>query len=159
MDVIVGEGRGANACSHVGDTGKPGNTKPGRVGQDGFRNRGGADGVGAALLATDGRIFQGCNVENASYGLTLCAERVAVAAAVTAGCQQFKALAILGGSRKALPTPCGACLQVLAEFCRPDCPIILASGVSAATWQTYRLKDLLPHAFKLNPTAAGQLLQ
>ncbi|MBU4198449.1 MAG: cytidine deaminase [Verrucomicrobia bacterium] len=104
--------------------------------------------VGAALLTKDGRIFQGCNVENASYGLTLCAERAAVATAVAAGYRQFKAIAIAGGRPKAPPTPCGACLQVLAEFCRPDCLIILAAGVPATTWKTYRLKDLLPRAFR-----------
>lgn len=111
--------------------------------------------VGAALLADDGRIFQGCNVENASYGLALCAERAAVAAAVAAGCRQFKAIAIAGGSRKAPPLPCGACRQVLAEFCRPDSLILLAAGGAPATWRTYRLKDLFPHAFTLGPVRRG----
>jgi len=102
--------------------------------------------VGAALLTSTGRIFSGCNVENASYGMTLCAERAAVAAAVASGYQQFKAIAIVGGKKEA-PSPCGACLQVLAEFCRPNCLIILAANARPAAFQTYRLKDLLPRAF------------
>jgi len=105
--------------------------------------------VGAALLGADGCIFQGCNMENASYGLTLCAERVAVAAAVAAGCRRFKALAIVGGRREP-PYPCGACLQVLSEFCRPDCPIILAPAGRPSAFQVLRLRDLLPHIFKLS---------
>ena len=107
--------------------------------------------VGAALLTREGRVFQGCNVENASYGLTLCAERAAVAVAVASGCRQFKAIAIAGGRPKAPPYPCGACLQVLTEFCKPDCLILLASATQLSVFQTYRLKDLLPHAFKLSP--------
>lgn len=71
--------------------------------------------VGAALLAADGRIFVGCNVENASYGLTVCAERTAVGNAIVAGVREFRAIAVASaGSRAA--TPCGACRQVLAEF-------------------------------------------
>jgi cytidine deaminase len=104
--------------------------------------------VGAALAAADGRIFEGCNVENASYGLTICAERAAVAAAVTAGCRRFKAMAIVGGTRQA-PYPCGACLQVLAEFCRPDCLIILAPAGRPSDFTICRLKDLLPKTFTL----------
>lgn len=79
--------------------------------------------VGAALLCEDGRIFEGCNVENASYGLCLCAERVAVGAAVAAGTQQLKGIAIITGSSPPSP-PCGMCRQVLSEF-RADLPIIL----------------------------------
>jgi cytidine deaminase len=98
--------------------------------------------VGAALLAEDGRIFTGCNVENASYGLTNCAERVAVGAAVAAGCRRFAALAVAvrgGGS------PCGACRQVLHEFA-PGLQIHL--GDENGVWRaTYSLRELLPEAF------------
>lgn len=106
--------------------------------------------VGAALLTREGRVFQGCNVENASYGLTLCAERTALVAAVAAGHRNFTALAVVS-SGKTAPVPCGACLQVLTEFCKPDCLVMLASATRPSVFQTYRLKDLLPHAFKLSP--------
>ena len=71
--------------------------------------------VGAALLAADGRVFTGCNVENASYGLTMCAERVALGAAVDAGATAFEAIAVWSSLERLL-MPCGACRQVLAEF-------------------------------------------
>ncbi len=71
--------------------------------------------VGAALLTDDGRIFTGCNVENISFGLTVCAERGAVFAAVSAGARRFRALAVVSDSREPV-SPCGACRQVLAEF-------------------------------------------
>jgi cytidine deaminase len=71
--------------------------------------------VGAALVTTDGRIFTGCNVENVSLGLTMCAERVAIGNAVANGCQSFEAIAI---ATEGAVSPCGACLQVLAEFCQ-----------------------------------------
>ncbi len=71
--------------------------------------------VGAALLAKDGRIFTGCNVENLSYGLTICAERNALFAAVTAGVREFDAIAIVADTREPV-SPCGACRQVMAEF-------------------------------------------
>jgi len=72
--------------------------------------------VGAALLTRSGRVFQGCNVENISFGLTICAERAAVCAAVAAGEKEFVAIAVIADSREPV-TPCGACRQVLAEFC------------------------------------------
>jgi cytidine deaminase len=71
--------------------------------------------VGAALLAKDGRVFTGCNVENLSYGLTICAERSAIFAAVAAGVREFEAIAILADTREPI-SPCGACRQVMAEF-------------------------------------------
>ena len=77
--------------------------------------------VGAALRAVDGRIFAGCNVENLSFGLTICAERAALFGAVAAGCREFTALAVVADSRDPV-TPCGACRQVLAEF-SPALPI------------------------------------
>jgi len=101
--------------------------------------------VGAAVLTADGRIFAGCNVENSSYGLTICAERAAVFAAVAAGQQRFEQLAIAtaGGSM-----PCGACRQVLAEFA-PDLPILLIDINRPGTIVEVNLRDLLPQAFRL----------
>jgi cytidine deaminase len=99
--------------------------------------------VGVALRSS-GRTFYSANVENASYGLTLCAERVAVAAAVVSGAPGLEAIAI--ASDVAVPTPpCGACLQTLAEFGAPDLPITLA-GAEGAVKQT-TLAELLPVAF------------
>ena len=77
--------------------------------------------VGAALLAEDGVVVTGCNIENASYGLTNCAERTAVFKAVSEGRRQFAALVIAGGTDTPA-YPCGACRQVLSEFCAPACP-------------------------------------
>ena len=71
--------------------------------------------VGAALLAADGRIFTGCNVENLSFGLTICAERVAIGSAIAAGAREFLALAVVADTREPI-SPCGACRQVMAEF-------------------------------------------
>ncbi|NIP87138.1 MAG: cytidine deaminase [Planctomycetales bacterium] len=101
--------------------------------------------VGAALLAASGEIMTGTNVENASLGLTLCAERVAVAAAVTAGQRQFQALAVAtdGGA-----TPCGGCRQFLAEF-GPDLTILLVDVRQPAAVRQVRLNDLLPQPYGL----------
>ena len=99
--------------------------------------------VGAAVRA-GGRTFAAANVENASYGLSLCAERNAVAAAVAAGARRLEAVAVASGTRPPTP-PCGACLQVLAEFAGPGLPVLLggAGGALAST----TLGDLLPRAF------------
>ena len=105
--------------------------------------------VGAALLAGDGRIFTGCNIENASYGLTLCAERVALAKAVSEGARDFRALAIAGGAAGNPAPPCGACRQVLAEFCPPRMPVWYA-GLAAGSARATTTGRLLPHAFKLD---------
>ena len=103
--------------------------------------------VGAALLADDGRIFTGVNVENASYGLTLCAERAAFAGAIAAGARNFAAIAIVG---KSSPTPCGACRQVMAEFCGPDFRVVSADLVGNGPVREFRLADLLPHGFSFS---------
>jgi len=98
--------------------------------------------VGAAILTEKG-IFPGTNVENASYGLSICAERTAVFTAVTAGARQFMAIAIAGGNPEPLP-PCGACRQVLAEFNpKMTCLLIGASGKTAR----FNLDELLAHPF------------
>ncbi len=99
--------------------------------------------VGAALLTKDGRVFTGCNVENASYGLTVCAERVALFKAVSEGVREFRALAVACGQGPC--APCGACRQVLYEFA-PDLLLILADGEGKA-WETVRLSELLPRGF------------
>ncbi len=103
--------------------------------------------VGAALRTEDGQVFAGCNVENASYSMCICAERNAVFQAVAAGKTHFRSLAIVGGkdSEEAASKPCipcGACLQVLSEFCSPDFPILLTDGV-------HRLSEFLPNTFTL----------
>lgn len=82
--------------------------------------------VGAALLTTDGKIYRGCNIENASYGLTNCAERTAIFKAVSEGDKQFSAIAVVGDTDGPI-SPCGACRQVLAEFCDNHTQIILAN--------------------------------
>lgn len=108
--------------------------------------------VGAALLTQAGQVHSACNVENASYGLSLCAERAAVAAAAAAGLRPGGLLAAAvcgGGSTGAAITPCGACRQVLAEFAAPDCLVYcLAPGEAAEQARVYRLADLLPSAFR-----------
>jgi cytidine deaminase len=101
--------------------------------------------VGAALLVDDRRIFQGTNVENASYGLTICAERAAVFAAVSAGCRQFRAIAVATPRGDA---PCGACRQVLAEFA-PDLCILLVAAEGDRPLTTTHLSALLPSRFEL----------
>jgi cytidine deaminase len=99
--------------------------------------------VGAALLAKDGRLFTGCNVENASYGLTMCAERVALFKAISAGAREFQALAVAGGGAPC--APCGACRQVLAEF-SPHLVVLMADGEGKQV-ERLSLGELLPRAF------------
>ena len=98
--------------------------------------------VGAALESSDGTVFLGCNVENASYGLTICAERSAVFAAVSAGATRFRR-AVVVSDVDPPAAPCGACRQVLAEF-GLDLPI---DGVGSKGTVRWRLSDLLPAAF------------
>ena len=93
-------------------------------------------------------MYAGCNVENASYGLTLCAERNAVVQAVAAGIKTFSAVAIVADG-PAIPFPCGACRQVLVEFCGPDTIVIIAVRNRLDQFQTLTLGKLLPHAFTL----------
>ncbi len=98
--------------------------------------------VGACLLSTDGRTFQGCNIENASYGATICAERAAIANALTAGANRFTAVAIAGSGAQSWP--CGICRQVLSEFSE-DMRVIC--GQYGKGFDVVKLSDLLPHAF------------
>lgn len=101
--------------------------------------------VGAALLAADGRVFTGCNVENASYGLTNCAERVAIGTAVTEGAREFVAIAVTGPEDATACAPCGACRQVLYEF-GPEMPLIMPSR-NADGFEVMSMDALLPGAF------------
>ena len=102
--------------------------------------------VGAALLSADGQVIQGCNIENASYGATNCAERTAVFQAVAQGMRKFRAIAISGGMEGRQPEdyayPCGICRQVLQEFAEENFKVIVAKNVE--DFQEYDLKELLP---------------
>lgn len=105
--------------------------------------------VGAALLAADGQVYTGCNVENAAWSPTLCAERTAVGKAVSEGARQFEAICVVGG-RGEVPTsysaPCGVCRQVLREFCDPAAfRVILATDPTH--YAIYTLQELLPQSF------------
>ncbi len=104
--------------------------------------------VGAAVLTDSGVIFTGCNVENASYGLTICAERVAICSAVAQGHRRFRAICI---SLTGVPVPCGACRQFLMEF-SPELPVLLDNldSAGAAAPEVVLLSELLPRAFRLD---------
>ena len=116
--------------------------------------------VGAAVLDHAGRVHPGCNVESDSYGLTICAERVAIFAALAAGARQLTALAVscVDAPPESAPSPngrvgrmpCGACRQIIAEYLEPDAPVMI-DGVGAL-----RPSELLPDAFRLHPTDASQ---
>lgn len=106
--------------------------------------------VGAALLTADGEIFTGCNIENASFSPTICAERVAVSKAVSEGKREFSAIAICGGKGGVLTSdecfPCGVCRQVMSEFCDKDFIVYI---VTKDDVKEYKLSELLPHSFGL----------
>ncbi len=105
--------------------------------------------VGAALLTKQGKVYKGCNIENAAYTPSNCAERTAIFKAVSEGEREFAAIAIVGsmeGESNTLPTgPCGVCRQVMAEFCSLDMPVIIAK--SLADYITMTLGELLPLSF------------
>ena len=110
--------------------------------------------VGAALECADGTVYTGCNIENAAFGPSICAERTAVFKAVSEGQREFRALAVVGGKAD-VPVchecpPCGVCRQVLREFCSDEFPIHLSDG---ETLRTLSLAELLPESFR----AEGQL--
>ncbi|MBE5833502.1 MAG: cytidine deaminase [Butyrivibrio sp.] len=105
--------------------------------------------VGAALLTKDGKIFTGCNAENASYSPGICAERNAIYKAVSEGYREFTAIAIAGGKEGFEPTdycpPCGVCRQVIREFGKPDMKILLVK--TPDDYKEYTLEELLPESF------------
>jgi cytidine deaminase len=107
--------------------------------------------VGAALLTVSGEIITGCNVENASYGLTICAERVAVCSAVAMGHREFTTICV---SLTGIPVPCGACRQFMVEF-NPQLLVLLddASLAAGSEPELVVLADLLPRAFRIEPDA------
>ena len=100
--------------------------------------------VGAALLTEDDEIIVGCNVENATYGATICAERTAIGTAVASGKKRFVAICVLTQADSPV-APCGICRQVLAEFC-DDLPVLMAT--TSGQYEFVALDDLLPHRFK-----------
>lgn len=105
--------------------------------------------VGAALLCADGTVYQGCNIENAAFSPTVCAERTAFFKAVYDGHRDFKAIAVCGGKAGIIEgrfPPCGVCRQVMGEFCRGDFLIYL---VDREGYDTVTLAELLPHSFRL----------
>lgn len=106
--------------------------------------------VGAAVLTRDGEIFTGTNIENASYGLTVCAERNAIFAAVSAGKRRFRALALITQKLPGLAfnSPCGACRQVMSEFMAPDTPVLVAvlDGTKRLVYRK-KLRDFMPFPF------------
>lgn len=108
--------------------------------------------VGAALLTKSGKIFHGCNIENASYGMTNCAERTAIFKAVSVGERDFEAMLVIADAKHPV-SPCGACRQVLAEFCPPEMPVYLANMDGKIRQTT--VKQLLPNAFYLEDREHG----
>ena len=106
--------------------------------------------VGAALLTSEGKIHTGCNIENAAYGPSNCAERTAIFKAVSEGKKEFEAIAIVGGKNGKIENfcpPCGVCRQVLAEFCKKDFEIVLAKSTNE--YKIMTLEQLLPESFSL----------
>ena len=104
--------------------------------------------VGAALLCKDGTVYQGCNIENASFSPTVCAERTAIFKAVYDGHRDFAALSVCGGKGGVITgafPPCGVCRQVMREFCRDDFPVYLVGA--EGSYEAVTLAQLLPHSF------------
>lgn len=99
--------------------------------------------VGAALIAKDGTVYTGCNIENAAFTPTVCAERVAFFKAIEAGQREFRAIAIAGGKGDCMP--CGVCRQVMAEFCGPE--FLVYSVTAEGTYREFTLGQLLPFSF------------
>jgi len=111
--------------------------------------------VAAAVVDEHGRVFTGVNVENASYGLTMCAERVAIFTAVAKGARRITAVAVTAKNAASI-TPCGACRQVMAEFCGPDVPVYRDNGSAKPSHST--VSSLLPNAFDATYLTLGEKL-
>lgn len=109
--------------------------------------------VGSAIRTSDGRIVVGCNVENRSFGSTVCAERVAVGSAVATGSLEIEALAVISDAKPPAP-PCGLCLQVLTEFASQELPVLLLNPDGER--REFRLRDLHPHPFQLPDQGLGR---
>lgn len=104
--------------------------------------------VGAAVSGGSGRAYTGCNVENASYGLSMCAERVALHRAIAEGESHIEAVVVVGGGQKPA-RPCGACLQTLYEFSRPDSPVVVVAATPDGAYDVFSLEGYLPKPFVL----------
>ena len=105
--------------------------------------------VGAALLTEEGKVYTGCNVENAAYGPSNCAERTAIFKAVSEGVQDFTAIAIVGGKRGSAgdyAAPCGVCRQVMMEFCNPETMQVIVAK-NAQEYKVFSLAELMPEGF------------
>ncbi|MDQ0160693.1 cytidine deaminase [Alkalibacillus salilacus] len=109
--------------------------------------------VGAALLTKDGEVFQGCNIENASYPVTCCGERVAIFKAVSQGVRDFEALAVMANTDRPVP-PCGACRQVMSEFFEPSMPVYITNKDLEVKETT--VQELLPFSFTPADLESGQ---
>ena len=101
--------------------------------------------VGAAVLGEDGKIYTGCNIENASYGMTVCAERVAIFNMVSSGCRKFKALAVVGGGKED-SAPCLACRQVMTEFCESFDTPVYCNGPEDVIFE-HTMREICPYPF------------
>jgi cytidine deaminase len=110
--------------------------------------------VGAALLADNGKVYTGCNIENASYGAAICAERTAVVKAISDGAKRIMAIAISGDSISST-VPCGICRQVISEFCTNDMPLYLSN--QDGQFETFSFEEILPHAFTKRDLEESQL--
>ena len=102
--------------------------------------------VGAAAIGGSGHVYYGCNVENASFGLSVCAERVAIFKAVSEGEREIRAVVILAG-QSGISSPCGACLQVISEFALKRGPLVVLSGSLDGDYEVHPLKDYIPKPF------------
>ncbi|GAA0480810.1 cytidine deaminase [Salinibacillus aidingensis] len=109
--------------------------------------------VGAALLTKDGKVFKGCNIENAAYPVSCCAERVAIFKAISEGETEFSQLAVIADSDRPVP-PCGSCRQVMSEFFEPDMEVIVTNMKGDVKSMT--VEELLPFSFTSEDLAEGQ---